>query len=73
VHRILGRPEVVLDVVATSPGPLDLVIADQTPGLPPEGARVARARPPGVVTQQEGDVTIFTRRVRIEAAPAPVR
>jgi len=74
VYRVLGRPEgFTLDVVAASPGPLDLVIADQTPGLPPEGARVARARPPGVVTQQEGDVTLFTRRVRIEADAAPVR
>ncbi|MGA8892823.1 MAG: hypothetical protein WB493_14735, partial [Anaeromyxobacteraceae bacterium] len=74
VYRILGRPEgVLVDVVAASPDPLDLVVADQTPGLPPEGARVARARPPDVVTQQEGDVTLFTRRVRIEAAPALVR
>jgi hypothetical protein len=74
VYRILGRPEgVTLDVVAASPGPLEIVVADQTPGLPPEGARVALARPTGVVTQQEGDVTLFTRRVRIEATQAPVR
>ena len=35
-------------------------------------AAVAAARPPWAVTQQEGDVTLFTRRVRSGRTPRPV-
>ena len=39
-----------------------------SPGLPPAAQAVAAARPPGVVTLQEGDVTLFTRTVRLDEA-----
>jgi hypothetical protein len=51
-----------------SPGPFEIVVADQSSGLPPAAAAVAAARPPWVVTQQEGDLTLFTRTVRVEPA-----
>ena len=73
VYRLASGPGgVEVEITARAPGPFEVVIADQTPGLPPAAAGVASARPPGVVTQQEGDVTLFTRRVRIEAGePSP--
>lgn len=68
VYRLPARPGgIEADLLASTPGPLEIVVADQSPGLPPTAAAVAAARPPWVVTQQEGDVTLFTRRVRIEA------
>ena len=68
VYRLPARPGgIEVELLAATPGPLDIVVADQSPGLPPAAAAVAAARPPWAVTQQEGDVTLFTRRVRIEA------
>jgi hypothetical protein len=68
VFRLPARPGgIEVELVAATPGPLEIVVADQSSGLPPAAAAVAAARPPWVVTQQEGDVTLFTRRVRIEA------
>ena len=45
-----------------------LVVADQSSGLPPAADAVATARPPWAVTLQEGDLTLFTRTVRVEPA-----
>ncbi len=70
VYRLPARPggiEVAME--ATTPGAFEIVVADQSPGLPPAAQSVADARPPWVVTQQEGDVTLFTRTVRVEAKP----
>ncbi len=68
VYRLPARPGgIELGLLATAPGPFEIVVADQSQGLPPAAENVAAARPPWVVTQQEGDVTLFTRRVRIEA------
>ncbi len=73
LYRFPARPEgIEVAFAAESSGPVELVVADQSPGLPPAAAAVAAARPPWAVTQQEGDLTLFTRRVRIGAnAPAP--
>ena len=73
VLRFPARPEGIEVSLRAGPGPVDVVVADQSPGLPPGSAAIAAARPAAVVTQQEGDVTLFTRRVRISANPAPVR
>ena len=68
VYRLPAHPGgIEVELLAATPGPLEIVVADQSSGLPPAAAAVAAARPPWVVTQQEGDVTLFTRRVRIEA------
>jgi hypothetical protein len=45
-------------------------VVEQTPGLPPPARAIAAARPPWAVAQQEGDVTLFTRTVRVEARSA---
>jgi hypothetical protein len=70
VYRLPARPggvEIALEV--TSPGAFEIVVADQSSGLPPVAQPIAAARPPWVVTQQEGDVTLFTRTLRVEAKP----
>ena len=69
VYRLPAGPEgIALEMDVTSPGPFEIVVADQSSGLPPAAAAVASARPPSAVTQQEGDVTLFTRTVRVEPA-----
>ena len=74
VYRLSSGPEgIEVEVTASAPGPFEIVVADQSRGLPPSAAAVASARPPWVVTQQEGDVTLFTRRVRIEAGATSIR
>ncbi|HET8733560.1 MAG TPA: hypothetical protein VFM45_07310, partial [Anaeromyxobacteraceae bacterium] len=74
VYRLHAGPEgVEVEMEVATPGALEMVLADRSPDLPPEAARVAAARPRGVVTVQEGDGTLFTRRVRIEAPEPPVR
>jgi hypothetical protein len=67
VYRLPARPGgIEVELLASATGPIEIVVADQSRGLPPAAAAVAAARPPWVVTQQEGDVTLFTRRVRLE-------
>jgi hypothetical protein len=74
VYRLATGPAgVEVELTASAPGPIEIVVADQSPGLPPAASAVAAARPPWVVTQQEGDVTLFTRRLRIEASAPAVR
>jgi len=69
VYRLPARPEgIAVEMGVTSPGPFEIVVADQSSGLPPDAAAVAAARPPWAVTQQEGDLTLFTRTVRVEPA-----
>jgi hypothetical protein len=69
VYRLPARPEgIVVVMEVTSPGPFEIVVADQSSGLPPAAAAVAAARPPWAVTLQEGDLTLFTRTVRVEPA-----
>jgi hypothetical protein len=74
VYRFHAGPEgVEVEMEIATPGALEMVLADRSSDLPPEAARVAAARPRWVVTVQEGDGTLFTRRVRIEAPEPPVR
>ena len=66
VHRLAAPPQgVVVELSATGPGPIDVVLADWSADLPAAAARVVAARPASAVTQQEGDGTLFTRRVRL--------
>jgi nitroreductase len=74
VYRLSSGPEgIEVEMTASAPGPFEIVVADQSRGIPPSAAAVVSARPPWVVTQQEGDVTLFTRRVRIEAGATSIR
>ncbi len=68
VLRVTAPPEgVEVSLSAEHAGPLDVTVADASPELPPVAAAVARARPAWAITQQEGDVSLFTRALRIEA------
>ncbi|HEU4382918.1 MAG TPA: M28 family metallopeptidase [Anaeromyxobacteraceae bacterium] len=65
--RCLTTPAagVELELVLLGPDPVEAFVADQTPGLPAEGARIAAARPPEAAPFQEGDSTLVTRRLRL--------
>jgi len=45
--------------------PVEVSAADQSYGLPPDGAFLANARPLTATPSQDGDVTIVTRRVQL--------
>jgi Peptidase family M28 len=45
--------------------PVEVLVADQSYGLPPEGAFLVNARPLTATRSQEGDVTVVTRRVQL--------
>jgi len=65
-HLTLPPDGTGIEMVLEAQGPVEIQVADQSPGLPPEGARVAAARPSSAVTAQEGDVTLFTRSLRLD-------
>jgi len=48
-----------------APQPLEVMVADRSPGLPPVGQALLAARPPTAVTSQDGDVTVVWRRLRL--------
>jgi hypothetical protein len=58
-----GGCEVELVLAATEP--LDWYVSDRTFGLPPAGAALEAARPATSVPQQNGDVTVVARKLRI--------
>ena len=71
VHRVPSRPGgVEVAFTADAPSAFEIVVADASGDLPPAAAAVAAARPPWAVTQQEGDVFLYTRPVPIEPAGA---
>jgi hypothetical protein len=74
VYRLPAHPGgIEVELLASATGPIEIVVADQSRGLPPAAAAVAAARPPWAVTLQEGDVTLFTHRLRIGASAPSVR
>ena len=56
---------VLVDLVLAGDGPIDVVVGDQSPGLPVAGAALLAARPVTAVPASEGDVTVVAARVRI--------
>ncbi len=52
-------------LVLSTPGPTDIVVLDQSPGVPPHGHGLLASRPPTAVAVGDGDVTVITRRVRL--------
>jgi len=56
---------VEIEAVLVGEKPAEIVLTDQSPGLPPEGAKLAALRPRTAVPSHEGDVSLVTRRVRI--------
>ncbi|HSS44690.1 MAG TPA: hypothetical protein VLO07_05045, partial [Thermoanaerobaculia bacterium] len=56
---------VVIEAVLAGEEPAEIILTDRSPGLPPDGAKLAAARPPTAVPSYEGDATIVTLRVRL--------
>jgi hypothetical protein len=67
LYRCLTLPPggIDVEVVLGEGGPREVVVADQSQGVPAAGAALVAARPPWASTVQEGDATLFTRRVRL--------
>ena len=61
----LPREGAELDVVLAGTQPLDWYVFDRTPGLPPSGDALRKARPATSVAFQEGDTTVVSRKFRI--------
>ena len=60
------RPEgVEMEVVLGAAQPLDWYVYDLSPGLPPGGEALVKARLPLAVTFQDGDTTLVARKMRI--------
>lgn len=54
-----------LDLVLGAPQSIEVIVADQSSGLPPLGQPLSAARPPTAVTSQDGDVTVVWRRLKL--------
>jgi len=67
MYRCLTLPPggIDVEVVLGEGGPREVVVADQSDGVPTAGAALVAARPPWASPVQEGDATLFTRRVRL--------
>jgi hypothetical protein len=61
----LPREGAELDLVLAGTWPLDWYVLDRTPGLPPSGDALRKARPATAVAFQEGDTTVVSRKFRI--------
>jgi hypothetical protein len=48
-----------------SRGPVDLLIAEQRYGLPPDGEKIAAARPKEAIASQSGDTVLILKKVTI--------
>lgn len=59
---------VEMKFTAASVAPVEVYVGDKSYTLPPEGLAIARARPGDAISSQDGDVTLVTRRVKIEAS-----
>lgn len=54
-----------IEVVLGNPALQDWYVLDRSPGLPPSGAALQKARPADATTSQDGDTTAISRKVRI--------
>jgi hypothetical protein len=62
VHGV-GREGIALELVGVPRG-TEIIVLDESPGLPANGAALARARPAWAVPSQSGDVTLVGRRLK---------
>jgi hypothetical protein len=51
--------------IAARAGPLDVVVADRSPGVPASAAFLLSSRPAEAVPSQSGDGVVVTRRIRL--------
>ena len=67
---VRGAQEVEIDLTLRRSDPIDVVIADSTPGLPPAGAALAAARDASIaVPADDGDTTTVMREMRLTQTP----
>ncbi len=60
--------EMKFTIASTSP--VEIYVGDKSFSLPPEGLPIAAARPADTISSQDGDVTLVTRRVKLEPPQA---
>jgi hypothetical protein len=58
-----GSARIILSFETAAPASLTLIARRR--GLPPEGARLLKARPTWAVPSQAGDVTLLARKIEI--------
>jgi hypothetical protein len=63
--RTLPAEGIEVEMVLGGTGTAEVVVADESPGLPASGARLLEARPPTAVPSHEGDITVVTRKVKL--------
>ena len=56
---------VPLEMDLDGDGPLEVLVWDQSPGLPAEGKALLAARSPEACPVQDGDRTLVVRKVRV--------
>ena len=56
---------IVVEAALAGEEPVEIILTDQSPGLPEEGAKLSAARPPTAVPTHEGDLSLVTHRVRL--------
>jgi len=67
-HRatVRGATEARIDLVLRDNAPIDVIVSDATPGLPPSGAPIVAARDrSAAVASDDGDSTVTMRRARL--------
>ncbi|MDI1443033.1 M20/M25/M40 family metallo-hydrolase [Polyangium sp. 6x1] len=63
--KTLPASGIPVEFVVTNHAPIEVLLVDSTPGLPPSADEIVRARPETAVPFQEGDVTLVSRRTRL--------
>jgi hypothetical protein len=63
--RTLPAEGIEVEVVLEGDGSAEVVLTDESPGLPPSGSRLREARPATAVPSHDGDLTIVSRKVRL--------
>jgi hypothetical protein len=72
-HRVSvrGATEAEIEITLSGNEPIEAIVVDASPGLPPEGAAIVAARDASVaVPANDGDTTTVMRRVRIGSPAA---
>jgi hypothetical protein len=75
-HRaaVRGAPEAEVEITLSGNEPIEAIVVDGSPGVPPEGAAIVAARDQSVaVSANDGDSTTVMRRVHLGAMKPPPR
>jgi hypothetical protein len=58
-----GTTRIILQL--GSPKPVSLELLSYTPGMPPDGAKLLKARPPEAVPFREGDLRVLAAKIAV--------